>query len=407
VAVSRIRTVHPHAERLMAVGRTSLADAQLVLAREYGFASWPRLVDYLRLAPAAQALHAIDQLFRATLTSTGAPASVGELLTRRADLAWRAYRDGQPAAATLLRIAGGTRNYDEAVRGGLTLDHVRAAIAREHGFRHWAAVIAHRDQPVDLHFEAAVDAVVAGDLVALRALLDSHPGLARARSPFGHHATLVHYVAANGVEMSRQWQSPRNAVHILRALLAHGADPDAVCDTYQGGSAQTPLCLLVSSAHPAEAGVQADLVTELCRGGAAPDGLDDDGLPLWTAITWGYRDAAEALARCGARVDNLVFAAAVGDLPRVQTYLRAPRRSSAEQGPSGRRIGAGGPILDPAHMIEYALIYAAGHGRVEVVRLLLRHGPDVAITEPVFHGTALDAARYHHRSDIEALLAPQ
>jgi ankyrin repeat protein len=139
----------------------------------------------------------------------------------------------------------------------------------------------------------------------LHALLETDPGLVRARSPFGHHATLVHYVAANGVESTRQWQSPRNAVQVLRILLRHGADPNAVCDTYDGGSAQTPLYLLVSSMHPAQAGVQGSLVEELCRGGANPNGLDEDGLPLWTAITYGYPAAVDALARSGARVDNL------------------------------------------------------------------------------------------------------
>ena len=57
--------------------------------------------------------------------------------------------------------------------------------------------------------------------------------------------------------------------------------------------------------------------------GARVDGLDDDGTPLWTAITFGYTDAAEALVRCGARVDNLVFAAALGRLDAVEGYFDA------------------------------------------------------------------------------------
>jgi ankyrin repeat protein len=208
----------------------------------------------------------------------------------------------------------------------------------------------------------------------------------------------VHYVAANGVEAHRQWQTPANAVALLRLLLDHGADPDATCDTYKGDSAQTPLCLLVSSAHPAAAGVQADLVTELCRGGADPNGRDDDGLPLWTAITFGYPAAAEALARSGARVDNLVFAAALGDLPLVERYLREPD-------PGGARIGVHGPVLNPPDMVGYALIYAAASGRQDVVELLLTRDPDLALKEPVFGATALGAARYHGHADIEALLS--
>jgi ankyrin repeat protein len=399
-ALALARGFHPRGDRPPTEEWPALADAQVVVAGRHGFASWARLVHHLRLDPAARALQIVDRLFQSTLGPVSAPATVGEVLTRRAELMWQAHRDGHPAAAALLRAAGGARRYDEAVRNGLTLDQVRAAVAREHGFADWAGVMAQGDQPVDPRFEAAVDAIVSGDLEALRALLDTYPMLVRARSPFGHHATLVHYIAANGVEMSRQWQSPRNAVQILRVLLEHGADPDAVCDTYNGGSAQTPLCLLVSSCHPAEAGVQAGLVGELCRGGANANGLDDDGLPLWTAITWGYPAAAEALARSGARVDNLVFAAALGDLPLVETCLAG----HTGQARSGQRIGAGGPVLNQDHMIEYALIYAVGHGRREVVEFLLTTHPDLNVTEPVFHGTALGTARYHGRADIEALL---
>lgn len=395
-ALARVREGHPRGERLPVDGQHSLADAQMVVAREYGFASWARLVQHLRLTPTAQALHTMDGLFQSTLAPSGHTSTVGQVLDRRVDLVWQAHLDGHPAAAELLRVAGGGTRFDEPLSRGLTLDDVRAAIAREHGFADWAAAAAYRDEPVDPRFEAAVEAIVSGDLDTLRTLLATHPALSQARSPFGHHATLVHYVTANGVEATRQWLSPRNAVDILRVLLRHGGDPDAVCDSYGGGSAATPLCLLVSSSHPADAGVQASLVEELCRGGANPDGRDEDGIPLWTAITFGYPAAVDALARCGARVDNLVFAAAAGDLPKVKHFVR--------DGRGVEHIGVHGPRLDPEHLIEYALIYSAGLGRRAVVEFLLTNDLDLGVTEPMFHATAIGMARYHHRDDILALL---
>lgn len=355
-----------------------------------------------RLDPAARRLRALDRMFQTALPPIGQPATVGAVLARRAELLWAAHDRGDPVADALLQAP--SQRAAEAGTGGLTQAHVREVVAREHQFASWAAVLADRDRPVDPRFEAAVDAIVLGDLDALRGLLEADPALVRRRSPFGHHATLVHHVAANGVEMTRQWQSPRNAVQLLRTLLDRGADPDAVCDTYGGGRAQTPLCLLVSSCHPAEAGVQGGLVEELCRGGARADGLDDDGLPLWTAITFGYPPAAEALARCGGRVDNLVFAAALGDLEKVRGYFDPGGRLRPGTAPSGRRVGAHGVALDPTHLLEYALIYAAGHGRGDVVRYLLGKHPDLSVTEPVFHSTAAGAARYHHRADIVALI---
>ena len=181
-----------------------------------------------------------------------------------------------------------------------------------------------------------------------------------------------------------------------------GADPDAACDAYGGGL--TPLCALVSSAHPAHAGVQGGLAGELCRGGANPNGLDEDGLPMWTAITYGYPAAVDTLAHCGARVDNLVFAAAVGDIPLVRNYLQDGGRLSAGHPASAKRVGARGPMLDPDHLTEYALAYSAGLGRRAVAELLLAEGPDLSVTEPVWRSTAAGMARYHHRHDILALL---
>src|SRR5258707_519903 len=97
-ALARLRDVHPRGG-----GQHRLADAQFVLAREYGFATWSRLVHHLRLSPVAQALHTMDELFRATLAPAGAPNTVGSVLDRRVDLVWHAHLEGRPAAAGFLR----------------------------------------------------------------------------------------------------------------------------------------------------------------------------------------------------------------------------------------------------------------------------------------------------------------
>src|SRR5438034_2200746 len=103
-ALIRVRDLHPRGGRLTAMGRLSLADAQLVVARGYGFASWARLVQHLRLAPNAQALHTIDRLFQATLTPAGEPSTVGQVLDRRVEVLRQAYLDGYPEA--VIRAAG-------------------------------------------------------------------------------------------------------------------------------------------------------------------------------------------------------------------------------------------------------------------------------------------------------------
>ena len=73
------------------------------------------------------------------------------------------------------------------------------------------------------NFEAAVDAIVGGDVAALARLLHDHPELARARSTRAHRSTLLHYVSANGVEDFRQ-KTPANILEITKLLLKAGAD---------------------------------------------------------------------------------------------------------------------------------------------------------------------------------------
>lgn len=319
----------------------------------------------------------------------GRRTSVGTWLDAQVSLLLDADNRGDPIVATLLQGNG-------VAATPLTPDLAREVIALDHGYASWKVAGAHRDEPVDLAFEAAADAVHWGDVDGLQALLDRVPELVTTRSPFPHRATLLHHVAANGIEVERQLQSPPNATDIARLLLERGSEPDASCQTYGGGRSQTTLYLLVSSAHPAAAGVQAPLVEELVRGGSLVDGVDDDGLPMLTAVTFGYTAAVDALARCGARVDNIIFSAALGDQAAVRDQLRSPALAT------GALLEARN--IDSDHLLEHALIAAALHGRLAVVELILNEGPDLWFTEPTFGSTARGAARYAHHDDIAALL---
>ena len=140
----------------------------------------------------------------------------------------------------------------------------------------------------------------------------------------------------------------------------------------------------------------------LVGGGAEVNGLDDDGIPLWTAVSFGYSDAAEALVRCGARVDNIVLAAALGDLAAVRGYFGPDGTLRPDQ--PHLRIGVGGPELAAAHLVDYALIQAAGHGRREVVEFLLGKQPDLTVTEPFFGATARGAANHQGYTEIAILI---
>src|SRR5262249_23966372 len=67
-ALARIRESHPHGRKLsdeqIAASTFTLADAQLVTAIEYGFASWPRLQSHVKTLEAAGATAQIVAFLR-------------------------------------------------------------------------------------------------------------------------------------------------------------------------------------------------------------------------------------------------------------------------------------------------------------------------------------------------------
>jgi hypothetical protein len=156
------------------------------------------------------------------------------------------------------------RSADEIMDSEFTLDDARQTIAREYGFADWSDVEARGASPPDPDFELAVDTLLSGDVETLHGLLSSNPSLVHRRSSFGHRSTLLHYVGSNGVETYRQ-RVPMNLAEIARLLVEAGADVNARADMY-GGS--TVLGLLVTSDHPAGAGVTGDVLKVLEAAGA-------------------------------------------------------------------------------------------------------------------------------------------
>jgi len=264
--------------------------------------------------------------------------------------------------------------------GPFALADAQLLIARAHGFESWPAFAAAVEPPVETdlvrrEFEAAADAVVNGDLATLESLVRRNPDLVRARSFRVHGATLLHYVAANGVEDFRQ-KTPPNALAIARFLLEAGAEVDGLANTYGGGKYQTTMNLLVSSTHPADAGLQAPLVHLLLDYGAAINGLEDEGSPLVTALAFGYGESADVLAGRGARIDNVITAAAVDRLDLVRSFVVDPatlRAGVPRQGPLWFTWPEGARA-----QIELALVWACRFGREEVAQFLLDQGVDPA-----------------------------
>jgi hypothetical protein len=269
----------------------------------------------------------------------------------------------------------------------LVIADAQMVVAHEYGFESWPDLAefteaVNCDGPLT-RFEAAVEAVVSGDITTLRSMLREIPELVRARSPRRHHATLLHYIGANGVEGGRQ-KTPANAVEVAKILLDSGAEVDALADMYDKKC--TTMSMLVSSCHPAKAGLQAALAETLLDYGAALDGPGSAWQSaLVTALAFGYLDTAEALAQRGAPLNNIAALAGLGRFEDMARLL--PSADSQSK--------------------HIALALAAQHGHADIVRLLLDAGEDPSRYNPDgfhSHSTPLHQAVWSDHEDVVRLL---
>jgi hypothetical protein len=130
------------------------------------------------------------------------------------------------------------------------------------------------------------------------------------------------------------------------------------------GAECSVMSMLVSSSHPAEAGLQAPLIELLLDCGAAIEGRGTRkwGGPLVTALTFGMIDAATALVKRGARIE-LPAAAGLGLADDAARLL---------------------PSAD-AQARHLALSMAAQHGHAEIVRQLIDADEDPNRYSPEGH----------------------
>ena len=273
------------------------------------------------------------------------------------------------------------------------LTGAQLVVARLHGFESWPKFAAHLHglaspvSPVS-HFEAAVDAIVGGDLAALQRLLREQPAIVRSRATREHRATLLIYTAANGVENYRQ-KTPPNIVAIADALLDAGAEVDAEAEVYGGGC--TALGLAATSIHPERAGVQNALMQLLIDRGAMIDrarGVGRTHSFVVGCLANGRAAAAEYLAAHGARLD-LDGAAGIGRLDVVQRFVN----------PDGTpAVGA------TTAQIYAGFMWACEFGRTAVVEFLLDRGMSMGASARPDGQTGLHRAALGGHGDIVSLL---
>jgi len=202
-------------------------------------------------------------------------------------------------------------------------------------------------------------------------------------------------------------------------LLDAGADVNALAMMYGGDCATLPM--LISSAPPADTGVQVPLVHLLLDRGALIDGVGESNWqsPVRTALLFGFVEAAAAVVSRGARIDSLEIAAGLGRIATVRELLpqaTAPERQAAlALAAHNDRVeivalllaaGADPNAYNPTGMHEHAtpLHGACGSGYVRLAALLLSGGARTDLRDTLWASTAREWAEHGAQYEVLGLL---
>jgi ankyrin repeat protein len=350
-ALSRFREHHPRFSDRTAV---SLSDAQLVIAREYGFASWPKLKHHVE---GIEALGERVSLLRAEFAA-------GDAATRQRLL--------QPAHAKER-----FQNYDPRAPS-LSEADARLLIANQEGYAFWQKYESYLY--LDPAVQTVIAAVRAGKLEALREILHADPAAANPKwvpgfqppKPIPNDSIPLFCVSE---AIFRGTNAHGNEYEITRALIASGGNIEIAGDLVLTGAVSFNAVRVVEA---------------LLDHGAQVDGVDGDGVPMAYAMHFGFVKIAELLAGCGAKLD-LRFAAGLGQFDLVKSWFN-PNGSlkpgaGALADPYGFERKARGETAfrcerTPENILSQALYFACTHNRLDVAEFLLSQGADINAIVP-------------------------
>ena len=364
-ALTRLRTNHLRwAEANDAVIRQDIAlhDAQFVIAREQGFASWTKLKAYAEPSPHDRQ----TRLFVADVN----------WINDRVHGLMQTRQSAGPAALEQIRtwhprFEGFS---DEQIRQApFTEADAQLVYAKEHGFDTWddlvqrVNLLASASNPETTEpFLAAFHALQKHDVAALNSLLQHQPQLVKQRGTNGN--TLLNLAVSVSARISRE-----KAMSMLDALLTAGAD---VNDPNDRGS--TPL-------HQAAYSNQSEIATALIERGADLDleAHGSGGTPLIFALFWGHREVADLLGRHSLAPGNLRAAAGLGNLDLIEKCFRGEKlltpEASAARGFYRPHSGFPDwyPSSDPQEVLDEALVWACKSGCNQVLARLIQAGANL------------------------------
>jgi hypothetical protein len=360
-ALDRAAAWHP----TFPVESTQLADAQLVIAREYGFASWPRLVRYF------------EDVERQTQTARHTQGSV-EYYERSARRLLAAHRQQRRLAARSL-AAYVPRFYgwklEDVFAAQVAEDDARLATARSEGFPCWQALLERiaadalllPDDPEVSPLRPASLAIAAADIGALERAVDEHPSL-----------------------LTESWPDLRGQGNLMSLALAH--------ERKRGSTAMRPvlewlanrgfnLRETLSSRLCGHMRMDPEMVRWLLERGADPNWVAPNGIPVLehALLCYWNAEAVDVLAAHATPRHALWIAAGLGEVEGVARFLEADGRPTPEARrlrPDFTAVGAPGiPARHPdptdEEVLMEAFFVAALNARTNVLGYMASRGFDV------------------------------
>jgi len=400
-----------------------LTDAQLIIAREYGFPSWRKLalhVEALSEDPVVALVAAVrsDNVAATTRVLKSHPELRSKLNAALPD-------DG--FGATILHVAVGRKNpaiIDLLLQAGANID------VKSHwwagGFSlletvdpDFAPALTERGVTMNIHGAARL-----GRLADVERMVTEQPELVHARG--GDGQTPLHFAST---------------VDVARVLLDHGAKIDALCVDHESTPAQWMIrdrqdvvrFLVSRGCHTdilmASALGDLELVRRLLDADPAAINVrvSNEFFPrkhlhaaptiyTWTlggnksahivAHDFGHRAVFDLLMSRSPDTVKLAIACEVGDRAIVDALLAAQPNLPATLTDAERRklvytaesnstesvelmLAAGWPAGQLGHQRQTALHWAGFHGNARMARELLKHNAPLEIVEDAFHGTPL------------------
>ncbi len=368
-ALRRILAAHPAAARDRKPHELQLADVQHAIAREYGFASWPKLVEYFE-----------EMERHRNAPRYNSPNEPLELLEERAQGVVRRHQRGDPIVARELahfvpRFYG--RPVPEILATPITEDEARLVLAREDRLGSWEELLERsaatrvwmkEEERTDTPKERLRLAIREHDVDALTAILDAHPELL---APSITARDWRSTPAGLAVGFERRSQNPVAARRVSDLLESRGVDIQRELNERLLG-------------FPQDRDGELEAVQWYLDRGANPDWIPPNGIPVLEHAIVRFRDAAsvDLIAARVAPRKALWIAAGLGDVAGVRGFIAGKGELTPEGRLSRPDLMAMGSIwwlpphqdADDLEIMWEAFRIAGWNGRWNAMDALLESG---------------------------------